>query len=102
MGMFDDVAVPCPCCGWFNDFQTKGADEDCALREFTLENAPDDVLSCVNDHSPCVCLKCDTPYYVNIRERKAVMYTSGDIMELEYKPFFKLLSRYDIAKKGKV
>jgi len=98
LGLFDTVFAPCPCCGWFNDFQTKGG--ECALIEYNLDNAPDDALSCVNDYSPEECKKCGTLYYINIVERKAVKYISGDIRELESQPFVRLLSRYDIAKNG--
>ncbi|WP_156829747.1 hypothetical protein [Methylovulum miyakonense] len=50
MGMFDSVYVPCPKCGELNEFQSKGG--DCLLNEYTLENAPANVLLDINRHSP--------------------------------------------------
>ncbi len=63
MGLFDSVWVECPNCGTTNEFQSKGS-EDCYLRSFTLSNAPEDVLSDVNRHSPISCRKCSTTYEV--------------------------------------
>lgn len=53
MGMFDTVLVKCPNCGELNAFQSKGG--ECLLRTYTLEEAPPDVLSDVNRHSPYTC-----------------------------------------------
>ncbi len=55
MGMFDTVYVPCPSCDEPLAFQSKGG--ACILAEYTLGNAPADVLSDVNRHSPMKC-KC--------------------------------------------
>ena len=64
MGMFDTVNVPCPKCGTFNEFQSKGG--DCLLSTYTLENAPNDVLLDVNRHSPVTCRNCKTKYKVEL------------------------------------
>lgn len=62
MGMFDSVMVPCPSCGTVTEFQSKGG--DCTLSTYTLEDAPADVLSDVNRHSPVTCAKCNTAFSV--------------------------------------
>lgn len=72
MGLFDRVEVPCPECGAKNDFQSKGG--DCSMHCYTLENAPDDVMSDVNRHAPISCRHCETPYLVV--NRKAVTVAS--------------------------
>jgi len=54
MGMFDTVLVKCPKCGGLNAFQSKGG--ECLLLTYTLDNAPPDVLSDINRHSPYTCL----------------------------------------------
>lgn len=64
MGTYDSVLVPCPKCGVASEFQSKGG--DCFLREYTLENAPADVLSDVNRHAPNTCEKCGTRFAVNV------------------------------------
>jgi len=64
MGMFDSVYVPCPKCGELNEFQSKGG--DCLLIEYTLENAPANVLLDMNRHSPATCRNCGTTYEVKL------------------------------------
>lgn len=64
MGMFDSVYVPCPKCGELNEFQSKGG--DCLLNEYTLENAPANVLLDMNSHSPVTCRICETKYEVKL------------------------------------
>jgi uncharacterized Zn-finger protein len=64
MGMFDSVYVPCPKCGALNEFQSKGG--DCLLNEYTLENAPANVLLDMNRHSPATCQNCGTKYEVKL------------------------------------
>lgn len=70
MGMFDSVWVKCPKCNEENEFQTKSG--DCLLRNFTIENAPNEVMEDVNRHSPCEC-ECGLKYSVDIETRKAVI-----------------------------
>lgn len=62
MGCFDTVMVPCPKCGTEDQFQSKGG--DCLLREYSLAECPDDVLSDVNRHAPNTCEKCGTVFEV--------------------------------------
>lgn len=64
MGMFDRVMVPCPKCGTESEFQSKGG--DCTLRDYTLENAPADVLLDVNRHAPNTCKECGTVFAVKV------------------------------------
>ena len=68
MGLYDTVTVPCPTCGKVEYFQSKGSDE-CYLRNFTLENAPDDVMSDVNRHAPYSCERCGATFGVNVKTR---------------------------------
>lgn len=64
MVMYDSVIIPCPQCGTVSEFQSKSG--ECLLREFTLENCPEDVLRDVNRHAPNKCEKCGTRYGVKI------------------------------------
>lgn len=64
MGMFDTVMAPCPECGERAEFQSKGG--DCTLAMYLLEEAPADVLSDVNRHSPMTCKKCSTVFSVEV------------------------------------
>jgi uncharacterized Zn finger protein len=70
MGCYDTVLVPCPKCGKVDFFQTKGG--ECLLREFKLEDAPQDVLSDVNRHAPYTCADCGTVFHVEEKDSKAV------------------------------
>ena len=70
MGMFDSVNVNCPSCGFEALFQSKGG--DCILRNYTLKNVTEDVLSDVNRHSPCTCRKCGTKFAVDIENRISI------------------------------
>lgn len=56
MGCFDSVMVPCPVCLTRMEFQSKGG--PCLLDVFELEDAPADVMSNVNRHSPHKCPGC--------------------------------------------
>lgn len=61
MGCFDTVLVPCPECGKLYPAQSKGG--DCICLTYSLEDAPDDVLSNVNRHAPFTC-DCGTVFKV--------------------------------------
>jgi transcription elongation factor Elf1 len=67
MGLFDIVTVPCPICGARSEFQSKGSD-DARCRTFTLEDAPLEVLSDINRHSPNECEDCGTRFEVGINQ----------------------------------
>jgi len=94
MGCYDTVKVPCPNCGTTNDFQSKGG--DCLMRSYTLDNAPDDVLSDVNRHSPYPCSECGCELEVGTlkgvmipitvsapavtaKKKKVITYVLGDL-----------------------
>lgn len=64
MGVYDSVMVPCPVCGTVSEFQSKSG--ECLMREYTLEECPQDVLGDVNRHAPNVCEQCKIQYYVHI------------------------------------
>ena len=64
MGCYDSVMVPCPKCSTVSEFQSKSG--ECLLREYTLENCPEDVLGDVNRHAPNRCEMCGTEYGVSI------------------------------------
>lgn len=53
MGMFDSVFVECPACGKRLEFQSKSG--RCHLDEFTLWNAPTEVVAGTDDVE---CKKC--------------------------------------------
>lgn len=65
MGMFDAVKVPCPNCGKRTNFQSKGG--DCTLEVYELDQAPADVLSNINRHSPYTCAACGTVFAVRVQ-----------------------------------
>lgn len=64
MGCFDSVMIPCPMCKHDSEFQSKGG--DCIQSYYTLENAPDNVLSDIDRHSPNTCFNCGTVFGVNV------------------------------------
>ena len=71
MGLFDTVMVPCPTCGTRMGFQSKGG--PCRLKTYELEDAPSDVLSNVNRHSPHTCSNCGAQFAVH---SKAIRHIS--------------------------
>ncbi len=68
MGCPDSVLVICPECGRELWFQSKGG--ACLLRDYTLDNAPDDVMSDINRHAP---YHCECWALVSVKDRKAVL-----------------------------
>ena len=69
MGFYDSVLVPCPKCGIEIYFQTKGGER--LFANYSLAEAPEDVMSDVNRHAPYLC-ECGTWFKVSDNERKAV------------------------------
>ena len=65
MGCYDTVMVPCPHCGTRAGFQSKGG--HCLLKSYNLEDAPPDVLSDVNRHSPVICERCGSQFALAIK-----------------------------------
>lgn len=63
MGMFDTVMVPCPTCGKRVEFQSKGG--ECNLNYYDLDQAPANVLSDINRHSPYTC-ECGAMFAVRV------------------------------------
>jgi hypothetical protein len=76
MGCFDTVVAPCPKCGELSGFQTKSG--PCLLDEFTLDNAPEDVMRDVNRHSPNTCEKCGTLFGVHANPKELKGYFVAD------------------------
>jgi hypothetical protein len=68
MGCYDSVLVPCPNCGEESEFQSKSG--DCLCRFYKLDNCPADVIFDINRHSPNICEKCNTNYYVEFETYK--------------------------------
>jgi hypothetical protein len=73
MGVYDIVKVPCPACETIEFFQTKSG--PCELTEYDLKDCPEDVLQDVNRHSPYECIRCNTSFYVNVLDKKSLIYT---------------------------
>jgi len=67
MGMFDSVMVPCPRCGSETEAQSKSG--ACLLDEYTLDDAPGDVMLDVNRHAPFSC-SCGCKFSVNAPKRR--------------------------------
>ena len=65
MGMYDSVNLRCPNCGANYDAQSKGG--DCILALYELNEAPADVLSDINRHSPFECEKCGCLFEVEFK-----------------------------------
>ena len=70
MGAFDSVLVPCPKCGGITEAQSKSG--PCCMEEFSLENAPTDVMADVNRHAPFTCRECQTTFHVDAVQRVTV------------------------------
>ena len=70
MGCYDTVEVLCPKCGQAVSFQSKSG--FCYLYEYTLDKAPDDVMSDINRHSPYECCNCRQLFKVAIDSKKAI------------------------------
>ena len=70
MGVYDTVWVKCPKCGEENGFQSKSG--DCSLRDFDLDNCPEDVMYNINRHSPMEC-DCGCKYQVNENTREVII-----------------------------
>ena len=71
MGCYETIWVPCPKCGEKYPAQSKSG--PCALGNFTLESAPDDVVADVNRHAPFTCEKCGTEFSVELTYPKTMM-----------------------------
>jgi hypothetical protein len=76
MGVYDTVMVPCPDCGTENEFRSTSG--DCILAIYELVNCPDDILIGVNRYAPNCCDDCEAVYYVDIPNRKAVLFVSKE------------------------
>ena len=72
MGCPDTVEVPCPECGAISYFQSKGG-LSCSLN-YVLKDAPSDVMSNVNRHSP---YKCDCGVWFAVDEVKRIAIRTG-------------------------
>lgn len=70
MGCYDTIHIPCPHCGTMYPVQSKGG--KCALLDYALRDAPEDVMTDVNRHAPFVCIYCKTVFEVDIQNRKTV------------------------------
>ena len=65
MGMFDSIKVLCPWCNSENLLQSKGG--DCFLETYSLDTAPQDVLSDINRHAPHKCKSCNKGFDVQLK-----------------------------------
>lgn len=81
MGMFDTVRVPCPRCGEEEDFQSKGGER--IMCRYSLEDAPENVMSDVNRHAPYTCRKCGAKFYVGVKEAKFTPFLVGGELKSE-------------------
>jgi hypothetical protein len=88
MGSYDKVLVPCPKCRLKVEFQSKGG--PCDFLTYELHEAPEDVLSDINRHSPHICTNCKTKFGVSLEQRAfvAVPIVWEDQLELEFLRFF--------------
>ena len=66
MGMYDTIWVNCPNCGEEIGFQSKSG--DCVLGNYTLIDAPDNVMANANRHSPLDC-DCGAKLEIDIINR---------------------------------
>lgn len=71
MGLFDSIIVKCPECNKVIDFQSKGG--ECCMLDYSLEEAPEDVLSNANRHSPHKC-RCGKWLYIDEENRKVKIW----------------------------
>ena len=70
MGMYDIIRAPCPKCSTPIELQSKSG--ACLLQEFTLDDAPPEVLAGVNALAPYRCGRCGS--YVRIEEENGVAF----------------------------
>ena len=79
MGMFDTVWLNCPNCGSHDEIQTKSG--ACLLNNFSLHEAPMDVLSGVlgTEHCP----SCGKPYVIELIHRPIAVARKLTAQELE-------------------
>lgn len=80
MGCYDTVIIPCPNCGEPYAAQSKGG--KCFLDNYSLDNAPQDVLADVNRHAPFTCDQCETIFEV-IFKVKAVAVLAKETHQKE-------------------
>lgn len=80
MGCFDRVWVPCPQCGKEEEYQTKVG--DCALDNYDLFTAPDNMLADIADgpdDKATVCKGCGAHYKLMVKCIAKVMEVPADI-----------------------
>lgn len=80
MGVYDEIAVPCPTCG--DPYYAQSKSGPCTLSTYQLYNAPADVLGDVNRHAPFECDRCHAVFYVALKViATAVLGSSPDADE---------------------
>lgn len=62
MGVYDSVKLLCPKCHVAYYAQSKGG--DCIMKTYTINTAPQDVMSDVNRHAPFECEECGSYFRV--------------------------------------
>jgi hypothetical protein len=64
MGCYDTVILRCPKCG--DPYYAQSNSGECLLREYDLDNCPQDVLVDVNRHAPFAC-DCGAVFHVALK-----------------------------------
>jgi len=60
--MFDSVFVPCTGCNQYLEFRSEGG--SCQGNGYTIQSAPDAVMSDVNSTAPVTCPKCGNSFAI--------------------------------------
>ena len=64
MGCYETITVPCPKCQ--EPYYAQSKSGPCAMLDYKLEDAPDEVIAGVNRHAPFTCEKCGTVFCVEL------------------------------------
>lgn len=71
MGVYDTIIVKCPNCG--ADYNAQSKSGPCEMREYSLAEAPEDVLVDVNRHAP---FECECGCVFEVGENRAAVGTT--------------------------
>jgi hypothetical protein len=90
VGCYDTVTALCPRCKQGLHFQSKGG--RCEMVDYTLADAPDDVMSNVNRHAPFGC-KCGALVEVDVARRRVVECATSPFASVPSPPEYAQMAR---------
>jgi NMD protein affecting ribosome stability and mRNA decay len=81
MGMFDTVNVDCPSCGEKESLGFQSKSGECTLADYTMRDAPDDVLSGLQNY-PVRCKNCNKSFSPVVRVTEVAKVFSVALTEV--------------------